>query len=159
MNNDIDVNIAAGRWELKPGTVRNYCSNGLIPGALKINGKWKIPCDAIKPLSSEKLKQLLRLINMLKHYPDLDIDYCVTGLSDRNITRVFEHLVLLGVAQKFDTKEQAERIPHILKLTQRGLDIIESSKTSKNNIDKEAVIKIGLTAFVEVAAAIINAVA
>lgn len=45
----ISVEEASKLWELSIRSVRNYCAQGRVPGAL-LNGKtWKIPSNAEKP--------------------------------------------------------------------------------------------------------------
>lgn len=43
---------AAGRWGVSVRRVRNYCAGGLIAGALRSGGRWRIPEDAVKPCRS-----------------------------------------------------------------------------------------------------------
>ena len=157
IKNDMDTKIAAKRWGVTAGTVAKYCAAGLVPGAVKIKKVWKIPYNSIKPLTLDNIVKLLRLVNTLKHYPNLDIDYDHTGLSDANIVKVFQYLVSIGMIQQFDLKEPSEKIPYILKLTQRGLDIIENTENNKISLDNETIIKVGATIVVEVATAIIKA--
>lgn len=156
---DIDTKTAAKKWGVTANTVAKYCADGLVPGAVKIKKAWKIPYDSIKPLTLDNIFKLLRLVDTLKHYPELDIDYEQTGLLDINIERVFRYLVLLGMVQSFNTIEPTERIPYSVRLTQRSLDIIANSKKSKNSIDNDLIIKMGAAVIVEIASAIIKSVA
>ena len=45
----ISVNEAAKKWNLSDRSVRNYCANGKIPGAILHGNAWKIPEAAKKP--------------------------------------------------------------------------------------------------------------
>lgn len=53
---------AAELWGFKPETVAEYCQNDRIPGVMKSGGRWQIPCDAIRPLSIIKIRQILRFM-------------------------------------------------------------------------------------------------
>ena len=45
----ISVEKAAGLWSVSERSVRNYCAQGRVIGALQEGGVWKIPFDAKKP--------------------------------------------------------------------------------------------------------------
>lgn len=149
---DIDTKIAAERWSVKPGTVAKYCKAGLVPGAIKVNNAWKIPFDSIKPLIQDDIVKILRLINTLKHYPDLAVDYEASGLSDKNVLRVFQYFVAIGMVQSFDASIPVEQLPYKLALSQRGIDLITTSGKKRFDIDKNAkdIVEIGLIVFFKV---------
>lgn len=145
---DIDTKIAAERWNVKPGTVAKYCKNGLIPGAIKVNNAWKIPSTSIKPLTQGDITKILRLVNTLKHYPDIDVDNDAAGLTDKNVLRIFQYLVAVGMIQNFDAEIPIERLPYKLSLTQRGLELITQTNKKKVNMDISAkdVVTTGISA-------------
>ena len=149
---DIDTKTAAERWGVKLGTVAKYCKDGLIPGAIKVNNAWKIPSDSIKPLIQDDIVKILRLVNSLKHYPDLAVDYEASGLSDKNVLRIFQYLVAIGMMQSFDISMPVEQLPYELSLSQRGIDLITTSGKKKSNIDVTAkdIVKIGANVLVKV---------
>ena len=47
--NYINVKETAGKWNISERSVRNYCANGRISGAVLNGRNWKIPEDAVKP--------------------------------------------------------------------------------------------------------------
>lgn len=145
---DIDTKTAAERWNVKPGTVAKYCKDGLVPGALKVNNAWKIPSDSIKPLTQDEISKILRLVNTLKHYPDIAVDNDVVGLADKNVLRIFEYLVAVGMIQKFDVEIPTELLPYKLSLTQRGLELITQTEKKKVNMDISAkdIVSTGISA-------------
>ena len=49
MNNFISVFKASIKWNLSERSVRNYCAQGRVEGAIFQNGSWFIPADARKP--------------------------------------------------------------------------------------------------------------
>lgn len=52
----ISVVETAKKWNISERSVRNYCAQGRVPGAV-LNGKvWSIPEDAEKPERSNKKK-------------------------------------------------------------------------------------------------------
>ena len=54
----ISVVETAKKWNISERSVRNYCAQGRVPGAV-LNGKvWSIPEDAEKPERSNKKKQI-----------------------------------------------------------------------------------------------------
>ena len=50
----MDVQTAANKWNLSERSVRNYCSEGRIPGAVMKAGSWAIPMDAEKPVRKQR---------------------------------------------------------------------------------------------------------
>ena len=56
----------AKKWNISERSVRNYCAKGRVPDAF-LNGKtWKIPENAKKPERSNKKKQRITLLDILK---------------------------------------------------------------------------------------------
>ena len=50
----LNVKETAEKWKISERSVRNYCSQGKIPGAI-IDGKsWKIPKNAVKPVRKKR---------------------------------------------------------------------------------------------------------
>ncbi|HHT67145.1 MAG TPA: Fic family protein [Erysipelotrichaceae bacterium] len=49
MNKFISVKEASLKWNLSRRTVRHYCAQGRVDGAIFKNGSWQIPEDAKKP--------------------------------------------------------------------------------------------------------------
>lgn len=45
----MSVHIAAEKWNVSERSVRNYCSEGKIPGTVLDGKTWKIPVEAVKP--------------------------------------------------------------------------------------------------------------
>ena len=68
--NYIDVAGAAEKWDLSERSVRKYCDEGRVPGALIINGAWAIPSNAEKPARKQRAgglpKDLLARLKMEK---------------------------------------------------------------------------------------------
>ena len=50
----ISVKAAAKKWNLSDRSVRNYCANGKIPGAILHGNAWKIPEAAKKPARKQR---------------------------------------------------------------------------------------------------------
>ena len=56
----ISVAEAAKRWGLSERSVRNYCAQGRIPGALLAGKTWKLPEDAEKPTRKSRRSDAAR---------------------------------------------------------------------------------------------------
>lgn len=50
----MNVSTAAGKWNVSERSVRNYCSEGKIPGAVLDGGIWNIPAEAEKPAGNRR---------------------------------------------------------------------------------------------------------
>ena len=62
----LSVAEIAKKWNISERSVRNYCAKGRVPDAF-LNGKtWKIPENAKKPERSNKKKQGITLLDILK---------------------------------------------------------------------------------------------
>ena len=63
----LTVEVIASKWNLSERSVRNYCENGRVDGAILDGKTWKIPLNAEKPLRKERLKKLPnKLLERLK---------------------------------------------------------------------------------------------
>lgn len=63
----LTVEEIASKWNLSERSVRNYCKNGRVDGAILEGKTWKIPLNAEKPLRKERLKKLPnKLLERLK---------------------------------------------------------------------------------------------
>ena len=63
----LTVEEIASKWNLSERSVRNYCENGRVDGAILVGKTWKIPLNAEKPLRKERLKKLPnKLLERLK---------------------------------------------------------------------------------------------
>ena len=47
--NFLSVAAVAKLWSMSERSVRNYCAEGRIPGAILVGKTWMIPSDAAKP--------------------------------------------------------------------------------------------------------------
>jgi Fic family protein len=50
----IDVSAAAKKWNISERSVRNYCQNGRVPGAVQDKSAWLIPDYAQKPARKQR---------------------------------------------------------------------------------------------------------
>ncbi len=62
----ISVSEAAKKWELSERSVRNYCSNGRVDGAVLVGKTWVIPYDAEKPVRKKRSGGVRTLRDILK---------------------------------------------------------------------------------------------
>ena len=68
--NFLSVAEIAKRWNVSERSVRNYCAEGRIPGAMLVGKTWMIPNDAVKPdrkaRTSDSKKTLLDILKLEK---------------------------------------------------------------------------------------------
>ncbi len=62
----ISVAKFAKKYGIAERTVRNYCSNGKIPGAVLIGKTWSVPCDVELPQRGTMRRKLMPLLVVLK---------------------------------------------------------------------------------------------
>lgn len=58
----LSVAETARKWNVSERSVRNYCANERIPGALLVGKTWRIPEDAKKPERSNKKKEYIKTL-------------------------------------------------------------------------------------------------
>lgn len=58
----ISVAEAAKKWHVSERSVRNYCAQGKIIGAVREGRTWRIPADAVRP---ERIKSKRTLLDIL----------------------------------------------------------------------------------------------
>lgn len=51
----LSIRQTAEKWEISGRRIQKLCSEGRIPGAVKIGSYWAVPFDAIKP-KDERIK-------------------------------------------------------------------------------------------------------
>ncbi len=57
----------AKKWNISERSVRNYCTNGRVPGAFLTGKTWNLPEDAVKPVrSNQKKTHTPTLLDILK---------------------------------------------------------------------------------------------
>ena len=68
--NFLSVAVVAKLWSMSERSVRNYCAEGRIPGAILVGKTWMIPSDAAKPnrkaRTSNSKKTLLYILKLEK---------------------------------------------------------------------------------------------
>ena len=63
----LSVNEMAKKWNISERSVRNYCANGRVEGAVLVGKTWNIPEDAKKPeRTNKKQKQPKTLLDILQ---------------------------------------------------------------------------------------------
>ena len=65
--NSLSVSEIAKLWNVSERSVRNYCSEGRIPGAYLVGKTWMIPSDAVKPDRKARVSNnIITLLDILK---------------------------------------------------------------------------------------------
>ena len=64
--NYISVAETAKKWNVSERSVRNYCAEGRVEGAILVGKTWTIPSDAKKPERKNKQEDKRTLLNVLK---------------------------------------------------------------------------------------------
>ena len=98
MNNYISVKVASSKWNLAERTVRNYCAQGRIEGAIFQKGEWLIPDTAQIPLrknfnaTKNRILETLRLEKehkikgRLYHKMQIDFTYNSNHMEGSKLT-------------------------------------------------------------------------
>lgn len=53
------IKEASEKWGVTPRRVNYYCTDGRIPGAVKMAGVWLIPKDAAKPTDRRRKDKIV----------------------------------------------------------------------------------------------------
>ena len=95
----LSVSEIAEKWGISERSVRNYCANGRVAGAVLSGKTWKIPEDAGKPeRSNQKKKQPPTLLDIMKeqkaskypggiyHKPQIELPYNSNHMEGSRLT-------------------------------------------------------------------------
>lgn len=70
----INVNKIAAKWNLSERSIRNYCAQGKIPGAILDGKTWRIPEGAVKPARKKRAEKMANdILTRLKMEKEADI--------------------------------------------------------------------------------------
>lgn len=95
----LSVAETAKKWNVSERSVRNYCSQGRVPGAFLAGKTWNIPGNAEKPeRSNKKKRQTITLLDILQdekaskyaggiyHKTQIDLTYNSNHMEDSRLT-------------------------------------------------------------------------
>ena len=117
----------ATKNHLSNATVRRYCKNGMIIGAEKVMGVWKIPDDSIKPLTDKQTRQMLLSLLLLKNTVAARPDFTSAGCGEADIPRFFKYLSYRNLILGFNIKD-GDRIPIKSYVSDAGINFLFNHK-------------------------------
>ena len=124
----VTTKVMADFWGVSQRTVSRYCHDGLVIGAFKdASNRYLIPVDARKPLAKNVIEKVLWLVIQLKNTPSFEIDYSRTEIKTGHLASAFQYLadlMLVTAPGDYPTEE----IPYRVRLTQKGMDLIQGKK-------------------------------
>lgn len=94
----VSVSEKAKEWSISERSVRNYCSQGKIPGAFIVGKTWSIPSDAVKPSRETRFDKKNTLLDILKremesrlhggiyHHVQIDLTYNSNHIEGSTLT-------------------------------------------------------------------------
>lgn len=142
----LSVEAKSKEWNLSARSVRNYCNQGRIPGAV-LNGKvWMIPEEAVKPFSTYsvanrtllswlKEEKELRIPGRIYHYLQVEMTYNSNHIEGSKLTedqtrQIFETKTILvrDENESINVDDVVETINHF-----RCIDyVIDNAKNQLN---------------------------
>ena len=146
----ISVAEFAKKFGIAERTVRNYCSNGKIPGAVLVGKTWSVPCDAELPLRKTAKRKIMPLLIVLKeqkasrlkggiyHRTQIDLTYNSNHIEGSRLTH--EQTRFIFETNTVGVENGAVRIDDIIETTNhfRCIDyIIDNAEVRLN----ESIIK------------------
>ena len=147
----VTTKVMAGFWDVKQGTVADYCKNGLVSGAFKdSSNRWMIPNDARKPPDKNALAQILWLGLQLKNNPAQTADFTGTGVRAENVLELFRYLERLSMVNPGFEKYDADEIPYKVSLTQKGMDFARMASGKQSSVKAKDILQL-ITAFAKLA--------
>ena len=88
----ISVAEFAKRYGVAERTVRNYCSNGKIPGAVLVGKTWSVPCDAELPQRGTAKRKAMPLLVALKEQREARLDGGIYHRTQVDLTYNSNHI-------------------------------------------------------------------
>ena len=91
--NYLSVTNIAKKWGVSERSVRNYCAQGRVPGAILVGKTWTIPEDALKP-NRENKKEFSdnKLLNILKEQKDMKMSGGIYHKTQIELTYNSNHI-------------------------------------------------------------------
>ena len=132
---------AAKKWGCSEKTVREYCSNGLIPLADKISGKWFVP-DEMRKLPPVTLKKAVYLLSCLEDnvLPAVSGYWNENKLSDA-LVYLSDMRFIIGYEGHVSLEEAAEQC----RVSKLGKRLIERGKERDDTeVSRDIGIKVGI---------------
>lgn len=120
----------AKKYKLSQATVRKYCKQEMIDGAEKIDGKWSIPNDAIRPLTEKQMRRMLVSLLMYKNNSAVGFDFSLADCNERDISKYLKYLSNRNLILGFK-EEEGDQMPMNVYVSNKGLDFLF------NNTDKK----------------------
>ena len=76
---------AAKLWGVSRETATEYCTQGIVPGAVKDkNDRWQIPDGTPKPMSKDKLAKLLQYADQ-DGWDQFSKTFSLTPIGEKNL--------------------------------------------------------------------------
>ena len=88
----ISVAEFAKKFGIAERTVRNYCSNGKIPGAVLVGKTWSVPCDAELPQRGAAKRKVMPLLVALKEQKDAGLKGGIYHRTQVDLTYNSNHI-------------------------------------------------------------------
>ena len=147
----MSTKAAAGKWNLQPKTVANYCKTDKIKNKFK-NGRygWYIRIDEIKPLSQYEIRKILILTLSLKNNPTYEIDWTPFQYDDSVIEKIYDYLHVNGYIQKFLIKDK-KRIPYDVVLTPKGMELVTTIQKEEKSLKSNKILMDWLPIIINIA--------
>jgi hypothetical protein len=120
----------AERYHLTQATVCKYCKHEMIDGAKKIDGKWRIPDDAIRPLTEKQMRRMLVSLLMYKNNPATGFDFSQANCNERDILKYLKYLSNRNLILGFK-EEEGGQMPMNVYVSNKGLDLLFNSTDKK----------------------------
>jgi Fic family protein len=131
-------------------TVRNYCAQGKIPGAVLVGKTWSVPCDAVLPQRGAVKRKVMPLLVALKeqkdaglkggiyHRTQIDLTYNSNHIEGSRLTH--EQTRFIFETNTIGVEDGAVRVDDIIETTNhfRCIDFIIDNAEARLN---EGIIK------------------
>ena len=126
-------------------TVRNYCAQGKIPGAVLVGKTWSVPCDAVLPQRGAVKRKVMPLLVALKeqkdaglkggiyHRTQIDLTYNSNHIEGSRLTH--EQTRFIYETNTIGVEKNAIRIDDIIETTNhfRCIDYIIDNAEARLN--------------------------
>lgn len=140
----VSVKEIADKWKISERSVRNYCENGRVEGAILEGKTWKIPCSAQKPerqirhfakkenlLSILKREKDSRIKNGIYHKIQIDLTFNSNHIEGSRLSHeqtlfIFETKTIENSGENLKIDDIIETVNHF-----RCVDLVIESAKSK----------------------------
>lgn len=141
----MNTSEAARKWKCSVGTVRKYCSEGMILAAEKNSTfpwGWNIPDEACKPpVTRHKAAVIMCMASAACEGGEVNLK--TLEIPENLVRDAFQYLQDCGFIVKYDAQSEITEVMKAIQILPLGEKLVEADEASKTKVKKSAEVELG----------------